>query len=136
MEGRPAQPLNAFSGIARMTTIPSRSFTAIPDLGASHILVRESDIHILQNVQYSKPNEAPFAVLKAANNAELTAIVRGTLSLAGLQPTAYIFRQGDLATNLFGLAPFCDVECEAVNHIFVFMCVPFRLELSEHYSYP
>jgi hypothetical protein len=68
----------------------------------------------LQNVQYSKPNEAPFAVLKAANNAELTAIGRGTLSLAGLQPTAYIFRQGELATNLLGLAPFCDLGCEAI----------------------
>ena len=114
MEDRPDQPLNDFSGIARMTTIPSHSFTAIPDSGASHILLRESDIHILQNVQYSKPNEAPFAVLKAANNAELTAIGRGTLSLAGLQPTAYIFRQGELATNLLGLAPFCDLGCEAI----------------------
>jgi hypothetical protein len=115
----PSTSLDAFSGIARTTTKGRRpqqswTITAIPDSGASHILIRESDVHILQNVQYSTPNQAPFAVLKAANNAELTTIGRGTMLLAGLYPTAYIFRQNYLATNLLGLAPFCDLGCQAI----------------------
>ncbi len=115
----PSTSLDAFSGIARTIMKGRRpqqswTITAIPDSGASHILIRESDAHILQNVQYSTPNQVPFAVLKAANNAELTAIGRGTMPLAGLYPTAYIFRQNDLATNLLGLAPFCDLGCQAI----------------------
>jgi hypothetical protein len=62
----------------------------------------------------TQPNQHPYAVLKATNNSELVAIGRGTLHLAGLQPTAYIFRDSDLAANLLGLAPFCDLGCTAV----------------------
>jgi hypothetical protein len=87
---------------------------AVPDSGASHILVRSSDAHILHNVEFTQPNQQPYAALKAANNTELVAIGRGMLRLAGLQPTAYIFNDNDLAANLLGLAPFCDLGCTAV----------------------
>ena len=92
----------------------TRHILAIPDSGASHILVRQSDAHILDDVQYSLPDQPPYAVLKAANNANLQSIGRGTLRMAGLQPTSYIFRDSELAANLLGLAPFCDLGCTAV----------------------
>jgi hypothetical protein len=91
-----------------------RQIQAIPYSGASHILVRQSDAHILDDVQYSLPGQPPYAVLKDANNSELEAIGIGTLRMAGLQPTAYIFGDNKLAANLLGLAPFCDLGCTAV----------------------
>jgi hypothetical protein len=93
---------------------PSKVVLAVPDSGASHILIRQSDAHILQDVHFTDPHHPPYAVLKAANNSELTAIGRGTLKLAGLTAPAFIFRDNQLAANLLGLAPFCDLGCVAV----------------------
>jgi hypothetical protein len=93
---------------------PANAILAVPDSGASHILIRQSDAHILHDVLFTKPRQAPYAVLKAANNSELIAIGRRTLNIAGLRPPAYIFRDGDLAADLLGLAPFCDLGCTAV----------------------
>jgi hypothetical protein len=90
------------------------SWSAVPDSGASHILFKQSDSHVLQNIRYSAAHEAPFAVLKAANNAELTAIAKGTLPIAGFNLPAYIFPDHELATNLLGLVSFCDQGCTAV----------------------
>jgi hypothetical protein len=116
-----------YGSMANHETVPNKSiyrsgptgfaqptWSAVPDSGASHILFKQSDSHVLQNRRYSKTHEAPFAVLKAANNAELTAIGKGTLSIAGLNLPAYIFRDHELATNLLGLVPFCDQGCTAV----------------------
>jgi hypothetical protein len=90
------------------------TWSAVPDSGVSHILFKQSDSHVLHNMRYSALHEAPCAVLKAANNAELTASGKGTLSIAGLNLPAYIFPDHELATNLLGLVPFCDQGCTAV----------------------
>ncbi len=105
-----AQPAN----LALTVLGPSKVVLAVPDSGASHILVRKSDAHILHDVHFSDPQQPPYAILKAANNSELIAIGRGTLRLAGLKPPAYIFRDDQLAANLIGLAPFCDLGCTAI----------------------
>jgi hypothetical protein len=44
------------------------------DSGASHILIREADAHILIELQYFPAHLPPFAVLKTANGDPLQAI--------------------------------------------------------------
>ncbi len=46
----------------------------IVDTGASHALFRERDRSILANIQMSSVGSPPFALLKAANGALLSAI--------------------------------------------------------------
>ncbi len=41
---------------------------ALADSGASHILLQASAAHVLQQVEYSRENDPPFAELKAANH--------------------------------------------------------------------
>ena len=91
--------------------INSESVTAIADSGASHVLIRASDAHILHNKEVSANPKNPYAVLKAANHATITAIGRGTLLVQHLAVTAYIFRDSDLANNLLGLVPFANLGC-------------------------
>jgi hypothetical protein len=50
---------------------PGTSIDAIADSGASHILFRKSDSHVLTSVEYTRPDMPPFAVLKAANGQHL-----------------------------------------------------------------
>jgi hypothetical protein len=47
---------------------PGRYVTAIADSGASHVLIRASDAHILQSTEFSPSKTNPYAVLKAANH--------------------------------------------------------------------
>ena len=58
-------------------TAVANTVWAVADSGASHILVRESDSHILCDHEFSG-QQAPFAVLKTANGEPLAAIGRGT----------------------------------------------------------
>ncbi len=90
---------------------PGRSVTAIADSGASHVLIRASDAYILQSTEFSPSKAHPYAVLKAANHAIITAIGRGILAVQNLAVTAYVFRDVDLANNLLGLVPFANLGC-------------------------
>jgi hypothetical protein len=93
---------------------PHRSVSAIADSGASHVLLRASDSHILQNTEFSPSADKPYAVLKAANHAIITAIGRGILAVHNLAITAYIFADEDLANNLLGLIPFANFGCTTI----------------------
>ena len=98
---------------ARLDTTAPAVF-AIADSGASHVLFKDSAAHVLQQVEYSRKNDAPFAVLKAANHGVLKAIGRGFLEMADLRVRAYIFSDHDLANNLLGLLPFTNLGCTGV----------------------
>jgi hypothetical protein len=80
----------------------SKGVTALADSGASYILLQESVAHVLQDVEYSRDGETPFAELKAANHGILKAIGRGTLRVANLAVMTYVFSDRDLANNLLG----------------------------------
>jgi hypothetical protein len=87
---------------------------ALADSGASHVLFKASSAHILQNFEYSRKNDSPFAVLKAANHGVLTAIGRGFLDVADLRVQAFIFSDHNLANNLLRLLPFANLGCIGV----------------------
>jgi hypothetical protein len=94
-------------------TEPS-SRTFIVDTGASHVLFQERHVDLLTHVQFSAPPLAPFAILRAANGQELTAIGRGIFTIKHIAVVAYLFRNEDLVHNLLGMAPFADKGCTAV----------------------
>jgi hypothetical protein len=80
------------------------SVTAIADSGASHVLIRHADDHVLTNREYTIPGALPYAKLIAANGATLRAIGRGTLEVGtSFKLSAYIFASQELTTNLLGL---------------------------------
>jgi hypothetical protein len=115
-------PETAHALFARLDT-SAMAVSALADSGASHVLFKASSAHILQDVEYSRKNESPFAVLKAANHGVLTAIGRGFLDIADLRVQAFIFPDHDLANNLLGLLPFANLGCIGVSkphsfHIF------------------
>jgi hypothetical protein len=85
------------------------SVTAIADSGASHVLIRHADDHVLTNREYTTPGALPYATLIAANGATLKAIGRGTLEVGtNFKLSAYIFASEELTSNLLGIIPFCD----------------------------
>jgi hypothetical protein len=92
----------------------SNAVWAVTDSGATHILIKDSDAHILTNVEYTSEHSGPLAVLKRANGQPLTAIGQGTLNVGALGLTAYIFQSRDLVNNLLGLAPFADRNCTSI----------------------
>jgi hypothetical protein len=98
------------SGFSATTEAPNKHL--IVDTGASHVLFREQDSHVLANVQWSV--SPPFAILKAANGALLNAIGRGMLTIHTVTVVGYIFRDKDLVHNLLGIAPFADRGCTAM----------------------
>jgi hypothetical protein len=63
---------------------PAVSVTALAESGASHVLLRRSDAHILHRVEYTQPPTPPFATLEAANGSTLHAIGIGTLHVGKL----------------------------------------------------
>ena len=69
---------------------------------------------LLTNVQLSKPNTNPYAILRAANGQVLTAIGKGIFQVKTISVVAYVFRDEDLVHNLLGIAPFADCGCTAV----------------------
>jgi hypothetical protein len=83
---------------------PTVRFT--PDSGATDILIRESNSHILLHRSNFTPMDHPpaFAV---ANNALIYPTATGQLHLPSttIYLDAYIFADHELADNLFGLAP-------------------------------
>jgi hypothetical protein len=101
--------LNAFMA----TTERSPLNHLIVDTGASHVLFRERDTSILSNIQMSQAGSSPFALLRAANGALLSAIGRGMLKISTVTVIAYIFRDNDLVHNLLGIPPFADKGCTA-----------------------
>ena len=71
-------------------------------------------LHMYSKIEYSRKNETPFAILKAANHGVLTAIgrgMRGILSVSNLDVMAYVFPDRDLANNLLGFLPFANLGC-------------------------
>jgi hypothetical protein len=86
----------------------------IVDTGASHVLFQAKHSNILTSVQMSRPNQNPFAVLRAANGQMLKAIGKGIFTVKSISVVAYLFNDEDLVHNLLGLAPFADCGCEAV----------------------
>ncbi len=81
--------------------------------GASHVLFKERDSSILANIQMSPVGSSPFAILRAANGAFLSAIGRGMLTIGSVTVIAYLFRDSDLVHPLLGIAPFADLGCTA-----------------------
>jgi hypothetical protein len=96
---------------ARMSESVPNAVWAVADSGASHILIREADSHILADLGYTPVSSPPLAVLKTANGDSLSAIGRGMLVVGCLSITAYVFKDRDLVNNLLGLAPFADRAC-------------------------
>jgi hypothetical protein len=115
--GQGPTDLNAFMA----TTERSPLNHLIVDTGASHVLFRERDTSILSNIQMSQAGSSPFALLRAANGALLSAIGRGILKISTVTVIAYIFRDTDLVHNLLGIA-FCGQRM--YSHVF---CKPFRV---------
>ena len=104
--------------------------TAIADSGASHILLRKADDHVLNAIEYSLPHAPPFATLKAANGTQLNAIGRGFLRLTpDIELQAYIFADAHLTANLLGLAPLCDRDCTATF-------TPNAFQITQHQGQP
>jgi hypothetical protein len=87
--------------------------TAIADTGASHVLLRASDAHVLEDVVFTPTHETPYAVWKAANGADMATIGRGVLRVGTFNLPAFVFRDRDLASNLLGVAPFSQYGCTA-----------------------
>ncbi len=56
---------------ARMPESMPDAVWAVADSGASHILIREGDAHILTDLKYTPVLSPPLAVLKTANGAPL-----------------------------------------------------------------
>jgi hypothetical protein len=88
------------------------------DTGASHVLFQQKHRQLLTDnkdpLQLSKPQQRPFATLRAANGQVLTAIGRGIFRIKNIAVVAFIFRDEDLVHNLLGIAPFADCGCKAV----------------------
>ena len=93
---------------------PDTTRGAVPvlaDSGASHVLIRECDQHVLNNREYTGDQDVPYATLKAASGHRIKAVGKGTLHVGPIVLPAYIFKTVDLTSNLLGLAPFCDRDC-------------------------
>ncbi len=78
----------------------------IPDSGATHILIRESDADILSSVAPFPPHtRKPH--FEVANKQFIVPFASGFIAFPTTDVTlrAYIFRDRDLADNLFGIAP-------------------------------
>ena len=97
-----------------MRELSPNTVWAVADSGASHILIRKADVHVLTEVQYSPASLPPFAVLNTANGDPLQAIGKGILAVGSLRLPAYVFKTRDLVNNLVGLAPFADRSCTAI----------------------
>ena len=111
---------------ARTPDSMSDAVWAVADSGASHILIRERDVHILSDLQYNLVSSPPLAVLKTANGAPLSAIGSGILTVGCFSMTAYVFRDRELVNNLLGLAPFADRACTSTFRPSQFQIYPHK----------
>ena len=96
------------------SSAPPSTHDLIVDTGASHVLFQYKHIDLLAHVVLSRPDQQPFAVLRAANGQILTAIGKGIFQVKHISVVAYIFKDADLVHNLLGIAPFADCGCKAV----------------------
>ena len=80
--------------------------TLIPDSGATHILIRETDADILHSTTPYPPHTRR-PQFEVANRQFISPIATGVLQFPESTVTtqAYVFRDTDLADNLFGIAP-------------------------------
>jgi hypothetical protein len=80
--------------------------TLIPDSGATHILIRETDADIFQSTTPYPPHTRR-PQFEVANRQFISPIATGVLRFPESTVTtqAYVFRDTDLADNLFGIAP-------------------------------
>ena len=78
----------------------------IPDSGATHILIREADADILHSVAKFPPHTRR-PQFEVANGQFIVPIASGFITFPNTDVTvrAYLFRDNDLADNLFGIAP-------------------------------
>jgi hypothetical protein len=78
----------------------------IPDSGATHILIRESDADILHSTSTFAPHTRR-PQFEVANRQFIVPIASGFITFPNTNVTlrAYLFRDHDLADNLFGIAP-------------------------------
>jgi hypothetical protein len=91
-----------------------QSITFNPDSGATDILIRRQDSHVLHSPQHlTDANPAP--TFYVANNMVIYPYATGTFRPPHTTLTilAYIFEDDDLADNLFGLAPLLNQGCTA-----------------------
>ncbi len=88
------------------------SISMIVDSGASHVLVRQEDAHVLQNVTCD--NSKSYATIKCAKQgALLTAIGMGSLNIGRFRIQAFICRNHELQHYLLGLNPLTARGCTA-----------------------
>ena len=83
---------------------PTVTFTS--DSGATDILMRYCDSHILQNyTTYSDASARPG--FDVANYQQIYPIAHGILTIPNttIAMTAFVFNDDDLHSNLFGVAP-------------------------------
>ncbi len=82
------------------------------DSGASHILLRHEHAHVLQSVICD--NSRSYATIKCAKQeAVLTAVGTGSLSIGRFYLQAFICRDNELQHSLLGLNPSTARECTA-----------------------
>jgi hypothetical protein len=78
----------------------------IPDSGATHILIRDSDAHVLHSIMPFLPHTRK-PQFEFANGLFIVPTSSGLIRFPGttVTPRAFIFRDHDLVDNLFGIAP-------------------------------
>jgi hypothetical protein len=78
----------------------------IPDSGATHILIREADAEILHFVAPFPPHTRR-PQFEVANGQFIVPIASGFITFPNTDVTirAYLFRDHDIADNLFGISP-------------------------------
>jgi hypothetical protein len=78
----------------------------IPDSGATHILIRDFDAHILHSTTNFPPHTRR-PQFEVADGQFIVPIASGFITFPDTDITlrAFIFRDNDLADNLFGIVP-------------------------------
>jgi hypothetical protein len=105
----PRVPLIQFpthSTIHRIFTVYSPEVTFTSDSGATDILTRASDPHIITHYTTYIDSTSPPG-FDVANYSQIFPIAHGKLSIPNTQITldAFVFHDNDLHSNLFGIAP-------------------------------
>jgi hypothetical protein len=96
----------AHNTIHRIFTVYSPEVTFTSDSGATDILIRACDSHILAHYTTYTDNDSPPG-FDVANYHQIFPIAHGKLDIPNTQITldAFVFHDDDLHSNLFGIAP-------------------------------
>ena len=96
----------AHNTIHRIFTVYSPEVTFTSDSGATDILIRASDSHILTHYTTYTDSASPPG-FDVANYNQIFPIAHGKLSIPNTHITldAFVFHDDDLHSNLFGIAP-------------------------------